>query len=399
MLNKIEQNSIKFALVSDDLAEISRYMQSESGQSHFAMRSWTRVVDLSIFETPYFDEREALQAAGILMKNLMVFTFLPAHVLKLQTHYMEALSGGDDYLKYALTAQKDRLTEQVRGVPPMPEIEKTLRNVRRGIERAIDDLDSANDVDAHLSSFFTRLPRHQREVTRVDQQTGELVIDHDKAWGIVEKFLVKIQNKIDKAYGRFLGLEDAEFILERQLDRRRIVDYFLEPTLRDLQTLSKPKGVIPMQIEPADQGDESINRKRKRLSSEPPESKLQDVQTPTKKNSEKLDSLQMTIAKIKRVIDVAHGSGNKLRILIPPENRLRDRFEPQWRNVLSRMGFKGFVEFITYENLRATSDIETPVIVYKGMNTHGNLWDKSKFSNTVVVDFVPALIANSLDKK
>jgi|GEM_PF-2411626 len=398
MFERIEQNLPQFDLISADLAEINRYMQSAAGQTHFAMRSWTRIVDLSIFETPYFDEREALQAAEKLMRNLMVFNFLPVQALKLQDHYKRAIEGRKDYLKYALTKQKHRLNEQIKGIPEMAELEKTLRNVRRGIERATKDLEDADSFDANMVSFQFKLPHHQRAVRVVDSRTGQVSIDYDKAADIVSKFLMEVQNRIDKVYGHLLDLEDAEFVLERKLTRRRLVDHFLQTTLRDLEALSQKS--VDMKISRAVSAEESggeINNDRKRLvTTEQAEIATQNS-GPVSAKTEKFDSLKMTISKIKRAIEVSSG-GQKLRILIPPESKLRERFEPQWRNVLSSMGFDGVVEFVTYENLRATPDTETPIIVYKGMNTHGNLWNRARFSNTVVVDFTPALILNSLDK-
>lgn len=390
MAEKIERNLPRFDLVSDDLAGISRYLKSPNGQANLAMRAWTMCADFSIFETPYFDERKALQITEILMRNLMIFgRDLPMLVFKLQHHYTEAMQGGDRYLRYALTIQKNRLNEQVKGIPKAEELERILKNIHRGIDRIIAEIDRTQDPNTHISSLKARTARTLRHRK----------IDVSEAPNIVDNFLREIQGKINALFDKLSDLEDAELDTGKKLKTRRLVDPLLEETLQTLAKISKSNGstvshtttpVIPTEIPRLPKDNRPTPAK-----SEP---KPSTPQVQGKKEKPKFDSLQTTIQKIKNTIDQANGNGKKIRILIPPENKIRARFEPQWRDLLTNMGFNGNIEFVVYEDLRATTDTNTPIIFYKGMNTHGNLWDKSKFAKTVVVDFVPALIINFLDK-
>lgn len=390
MVERIEQNLPRFDLVSDDLAEISRYLKSPSEQANPTMRVWTRFADLSIFETPYFDERGALQTTELLMKNLMVFGHnLPTPVLKLQHHYTEAMKGGDHYIRYALTVQKNRLKEQVKGIPEAGELEKTLNNIRRGINRVIAEIDQAGDPSTYISSLQAR----------VKQILRHRDIDESKATDVVDNFLIGIQEKINALFDKLWDLEDAESDIQTKLKTRNLIDPLLENTLKTLANITKPnrstvapttKPVIPTETPRTTNDGEPTPSKAKPKPSTP--------QIQEKQEKPKFDSLQATIQKIKSTIDQANGNGKKIRILIPPENKIRARFEPQWHDLLTNMGFNGNIEFVVYEDLRATTDTNTPIIFYKGMNTHGNLWDKSKFTKTVVIDFVPALIINFLDK-
>ena len=70
----------------------------------------------------------------------------------------------------------------------------------------------------------------------------------------------------------------------------------------------------------------------------------------------KFDTVEITKAKLTLVIEAAKESGNKLRILVPNEGKLKASVEPKWKGVLEKMGFSGSAEFVTYEELKRTTD-------------------------------------------
>ncbi len=384
------ENQRRFELLSSDLAEISRASKSRSMDGQRVFSQWIGGIDLSQFETESFDERLAFDVAGYLMRRLNVFgRSLPIPAFKLETHYREAQDGGDDYWRFALNAQKERLSGVVKGVPDLPALEKQLRNVRRGIERAIAVLEIDVDKDRSIALFRARVQTYVRRINRASGPKGEI----DK---VIDEFLRETQDKIDKSYDKILNLEEEEIRLENNISIRKLVDAMMTATRAALLKVCRENQVPTRQAPPTQRPeptapDQDPSRKRKAFI---PEVVKSDK---GKENGKKeFDNLQITKDKFIRAIELALQSGNKLRILIPPEGRLRARFEPQWRDVLEKMGFSGSIEFVVYEDLKRTTDTSTPIMTFKGMNTHGNLWNRGRFENVVVIDLAPLLIINQL---
>jgi hypothetical protein len=382
---RIETNQ-RFNLLSSDLAEISR-ASTTWAQDQRAFKAWLAPVDLRIFETPYFDEVQAFKVAEVLLRRLNVFGHsLPVPALKLEDHYKDAKEGGDEYWRFALNAQKERVATATKGIPATNEAERQLRNVRRGIERAVAELDIFADKNNQLAMFGERLKSHKLRM-KVSELSREVF---DK---IVDQFRKEVQEKIDKIYDKVLNLEEEEISLENKIVIRKFIDELVEITRAELLRVSgqgkaptTPNANIPRESQDLD-----VGRKRRTFIPEP--AKKDGPKTDGKKE---FDNLQITKDKFIRAIELALQSGNKLRILIPPEGRLRARFEPQWRDVLEKMGFRGSIEFVVYEDLKRTTDTSTPIMTFKGMNTHGNLWDRARFNNVAVIDLAPLLILNQL---
>lgn len=338
-------------------------------------------MDLSMFETDFFDERVAADVAEYLMRRLNMFGHLPKLAIKLETHFRDAKAGGDDYWQFALKSQQNRLKGTIKGISELTELEKKLKNVRRGIERASETLAIESDPITHLASFARKI------MTRV--RTPD-----ESAHGVVSKLVADVQVKVAKAYEKVLNLEDEEKDLADKIALRQFVDQIMAETREALLSVGKKNKVVAKKI-PISPSEDIIaeNLSKKRKTTQPVAEK-----DAAKKEEEKdkFDNLEITKAKLTQLIEAARTSGNKLKILVPPEGRLRIRFEQQWNGVLSKMGFDGSVEFVVYEDLKRTTDTQTPLIVFKGMNTHGNLWNRAKFENVSVIDMAPLLIINSL---
>lgn len=375
------ENQQRFNLLSSDLAEISRALNSRWAEEQPLFRAWVGPMDLSMFETDFFDERVAADVAEYLMRRLNMFGHLPKLAIKLETHFRDAKAGGDDYWQFALKSQQNRLKGTIKGISELTELEKKLKNVRRGIERASETLAIESDPITHLASFARKI------MTRV--RTPD-----ESAHGVVSKLVADVQVKVAKAYEKVLNLEDEEKDLADKIALRQFVDQIMAETREALLSVGKKNKVVAKKI-PISPSEDIIaeNLSKKRKTTQPVAEK-----DAAKKEEEKdkFDNLEITKAKLTQLIEAARTSGNKLKILVPPEGRLRIRFEQQWNGVLSKMGFDGSVEFVVYEDLKRTTDTQTPLIVFKGMNTHGNLWNRAKFENVSVIDMAPLLIINSL---
>lgn len=387
MVEKRIESHQRFELISADLAALSRASDTTWAQDQRAFKAWLAPVDLRIFETPYFDEVHAFKVAEVLLRRLNVFGHsLPVPVLKFEAHYKEAKAGGDDYWRFALNAQKERVDTASRGIPAINEAEKQLRNVRRGIERAVAELDIFADKNNQLRMFDERLKAYKRR-TKTDHIPRETF---DK---IVDQFRKEVQEKIDKIYDKVLNMEEEEISLENKIVIRKFIDELVVITKAELLRISG-QGQAPTTPDaniPRESRDWDVGRKKRTFIPEP--AKKDEPKADEKKE---FDNLQITKDKFIRAIELALQSGNKLRILIPSESRLRARFEPQWREVLGKIGFSGSIEFVAYDDLKRTADTKTPIMTFRGMNTHGNLWDRSRFKNVAVIDIAPLLILNQL---
>lgn len=386
MLEKRVENSQTFNLLSSDLADIGRASRSEWASSQRGFSTWIGEMDLSIFETDFFDERVAFDVAEYLMRRLSVFGHLPIPAMKLEAHYKEAKAGGDDYWRFALKTQQDRLSGIVKGVPPLNDLDKQLRNVRRGIERASETLAVESDTGNQLRVFAMRLSNRMRKPGGLPATESP----HE----VVSSFVEEMEARVDKIYDKILNLEDEADNLDYQIRLRRFVDEIVEATREAL--LNVERKVQSVRTAPISKPTQEIVERetiKKRRSLDSGSVKKAEPKAEIK---EKFDNLEITKSKIAQVIEVANRSGNRLRILIPNEGKLRASFEPKWKGVLEKMGFYGSAEFVIYDELKRTNDSETPLIVFRGMNTHGNLWDRKKFNNVVVVDMAPVLIMNSL---
>lgn len=386
MLETRVENNRRFSLLSSDLAEISRALTSRF-ENDRNFKIWIGGMDLSVFETDIFDEKFAFEVAEYLMKRLHAFGHsMPIPALKLEAHYKEAQAGGDDYWRFALKAQQDRLSGTVKGIPPIVDLERQLRNVKRGLGKASDVLAVESDLGNQLAILARRIN------TKI-QKPGWLQ-SPDSAHDVVGGFAEEINRKITAVYNKILDMEEAEADLNAKIELRKFVDEIIEATRETLLNIGK-KDIAPKihaLRKPTPEIVEKAAAKKRETSAPLPI----DKDKPKTEAKDGFDNLEITKAKLSQLIEAARASGNKLKILVPPEGRLRVRFEQQWNGVLSKMGFDGSVEFVVYEDLKRTTDTKTPLIVFKGMNTHGNLWNRARFESVSVIDMTPLLIMNSL---
>lgn len=400
MANEIVEGGEKFGLLSECLAELSVVLDSEWADERPVFRSWLAGHDLSIFETEVFDEREALKIANALARGLNMFSFLPGSVLKFQNYYERATQGREEYLKYALVQQQQRLSRLDGSTPQSAEIEKDLRGIQRAVDKVLDEIDYYADDNELFEILDARIKRGRLGRIFADALAsggGNYFIDTnlEYVYEAADAISREINAKVVKALYRFLELMVNRERLEDSLLIRREIDKLIGPTLAELRKLgavetpSRPE-VRPLLLRGEPVFPQPGERKRKkdgRDSSEGADRNGSDEKG--------FDSMEVTNRKLLEAIRVAESFG-KLRVLLPAESRLQARFRPQWEKVLARLGHRGGIEFVTYEDLKKSTDKSTPVLTFKGLNTHKYLWGRNSLENLFVIDITPMLFLNSL---
>lgn len=367
-----------------------------------------------------FDEEAIIETVRAMLEEaLCVFLVFPSSLLALDKTHKEAVRAGNDYLRYALTEQRERLRGILKkigiaddGPSSLAGREKQLRNFVRGIKRLIQQIrhlkiKEKDDIDECIlkpagSVILKRAERRLKSVSKktpsgkIDAVIHEIVLD--ECVQEVNKWQTQIIELIEEVLDRIEDYDELEQIF---MAGRR-VDAILNRTKRRLQELGATNGEQQQTTAPLTQyapagAPKPPKRKTLRENGGADEDQQQDEEI-----AKPFDFLEISIEKLRFLI-AAVGSTNQIRILVPCVNgkmEIAETFMRQWEYLLRKLGFVGQVTAVSYQDLAKTADVQTPILVPRRMNTHSNIgWKKDRFPNLAVIDVDrPKLLANHLNE-
>ncbi len=367
-------------------------------------------VNLNDLRLGVFDELELIANVGKMLADTSRFAFEPEELLKIKAAYQRATEAQKANLKELLKRQMERL-QRILNNPDFKDIEKNGAELKRFIAKAeaeLANLESSMSQNIErgqgvnkrlvgkkfnygvLYAFFEFTddpdkpvpPRHS-QLERAKKISAKIEDFKNKLSLVVQRY--EIRNKalsiLESTQNRLGGLDvisEPETVMPKAPDLKP-ANIVPEPYKLILEALESEVRMIPPELE------EKLSVPKPR-DSRPKGQTISEVSA-VKPGDERVmesDEFNFDILRLRELICFATESNLKIRIL-SAKDRIRN-YKGGWNELFNELGFDGKVEMVTYRDLNRATDVITPVIVPKGLNTHHSFWERQKFENCVVLN-------------
>lgn len=342
-----------------------------------------------------------------------VLAVKPPSLVALEKAHSRVQAHGVDYLRESLEAQRSACLYWLNDYK-VAKSGKELSKVRNGLCRRSKEatamISSARTPDEEIASEV--LTSAIRRIGRL-KPGGVGKSDKDVVFARAREIYAERQRKIADRSGELV--EEIERLMDKEsvLTVRVTIGENIKSVLAQIEDELRALPPRPPEQEDTDEADEvgggGNQRKSEVPRSEPrgkrgarlyrqsqganEESRMAMVDvhallTGDVDVNSSASLLDQTITRLNEVMDIARAVGsNKIRILTPVHvGRVSERFHENWTGLFNHLGFDGEIEMVGYSLLKTTMDVDVPVIIPRGMNTHTNKWDKDRLENTFVLD-------------
>ncbi len=280
----------------------------------------------------------------------------------------------------------------------LAKLERRLARVREEIARAVESQEDRiiDTVEFRVKQAIREAPGLLEEIRRNREYRG--MEEVEKIFkSTTKKVLFEVMEKTSKEITKITEREKAiseeiERIrkkLERKAQIKELLAELDELLPQDWQEEKKgPDYSTSLQGTERVRPEDSYhppNRKRRK----PRKSRQQKEQEDRKREESEREQLDMDLEKLKEAMGKANGNGKKptIRILAPYKkgNKRVGGLRKKWKNLFKRCGFTGEVKTVAIEDLKRTNDTTTPIVMAKGMNSHGADWHPGSFENVFVI--------------
>lgn len=328
-------------------------------------RGWLARSDTAAFERRVplcWDESQVIEhVRSMLALADQMFVFLPDQVKSLRESQNAASEGGVEYLRYSLSLKLREVTEFFSRQPSISKLEKSLRNLQRGIERRMREISIRathnRDVVRYLRKSLGLLD--EIETMSIEAENLEAVIN---LYRLLENMKTGLDEKL-KEFGGPLIFDDLHDSSGKMSGLTRVEDSVLQAE-KGLDQL--PEG--------------SVKKKKK---SRNPSGMSVKEQGPEKDSAKKTEA---SLVKLRSAVKLALEHG-KLRVVVPHRDHVRRYSEGKWSELFERLDYKGKVEFLTFEEIdRSSGGYDVPILMLRSMHSHPNFWKKKLYPNIFVLD-------------
>ncbi len=358
-------------------------------------------VDLNDLKLGVFDQLELITNVGKMLADNSRFAFESEEILQIKAAYQSATEAQKVNLKELLTKQIERL-QRILNNPDFKDIEKNGAELKRFIAKAEEEL--AN-LESSMSKNIERGQGVGKRLVGKRFSYGVLIAffefteDPDKPapprasqLERANKIRAKIEDfkaKLSLVVQRYEIRSKALSILESTQNRLRALDVVSESEVPKAPDL-KPANPLPETLKPEVKIPSSLKEKVSVIpsprDSRPKDQTISEVNV-VKQGDERImesNEFNFDILRLRELICFATERNLKIRIL-SAKDRIRN-YKGGWNELFNELGFDGKVEMVTYRDLNRATDVITPVIVPKGLNTHHSFWERQKFENCVVLN-------------
>lgn len=384
----IDVDPQKTELVSDAYYEALAYPDTTPAYSMWLMY---RGPESDTVPSLWNEEAIMAEVRRMLTAASSIFSIVPDSVDRLRSVYVKADRGGDHYLRYALSVQGARLSTSLESIGSEADIRKLAAKIQRGIERRLAEVAMLDSEDYYDTALDSRTRVRRRRPVGTSRLVNAIMAPLELTF--------KIEDRIDRLMNEISRAEIALDRLGYRLEIIEVVKKMIDTTRSRLDELGGPidfTGSAPKSQHSfstleeirgdAELKDEKPARPAKRKARQGDRRRRSGSdQSPKEEASNDFSAEAIAISKLRDSIELAIEHG-RLRIVVPHEGSSKQYFEKKWQELISKLGYSGKIEFVHFTDLGRTRDFSSPVVLAQSMNTHNNLWDRSRFSNCFVID-------------
>lgn len=393
-------DSQTFPLLSTVLQEVVKNGEN----SHLCVvQQWIKRHITDLMGQGFFEEEEVLAITSEMLDDAKrVLLIEPASVSQLREAYQKIEGREDEYLKFALTQQREKYRKLLAGFSES-NLEKKLKNVLRNLEKKARNIQEMEEEvisiqnGEYLGKYVVDLARSaeqilQKKSSRKSSKGLEQIIEELRMMReeletrdtstILDVFgndaKIEWKVKIEKATQEVKILRELQSWLERRIQDKKTIHNILAQTrtrLEELGITQTPQPITPLPPpKPITQTPSGKKKKHRRGNGEKnpyTNGKKDPLGEKGEKEKTKKEKLDISISQLKKAINCARETNNQIRLLSSSQNGANHL--ETWKKIFKILGFTESIKTTTYQNLGNTPDTTTAVVVPLGMSTHTNI--------------------------